>query len=105
MKIIKFLGKILALPFSLTIFVVLLTLFPIKLLCNWLNGYGKYNSMYWKFAKYAISHAIDAIKNNDHPTLMSYMLYEDSFEHVVFRNDKKRPEILHVTKHNYEETK
>ena len=98
MKIIKFLGKLLALPFEIVLVTTLTGLIPIKTINNWLNGYGKYNRLYWKFAKYTVFHAIDALKKGNHPTLMNVIRYSDDLETVLFLNDKKEPNIIHIEK-------
>ena len=98
MKIIKFLGKLLSLPFKIVLVTTLIGLIPIKTINNWLSGYGKYNLLYWKFAKYTASYAVNALKRGNHPTLMNILRYSDDLETVLFLNDKKEPNIIHIGK-------
>lgn len=98
MKIIRFLGKLLALPFGITLTITLIGLLPVKMINNWLSGYGKYNKLYWKFSAYAVSHALECLKRHSKPTLVNVIRYSDDLESVFFLNDKKDPQIIHIGK-------
>lgn len=91
MNIIKFIGKTLALPIEIVMTVIALGLFPIKLLTNWLSGYGKYNRMYLKFFKIAVKNAIEAAKRGEKPVLENIIQYYDNKYHIQFLNNKRCP--------------
>lgn len=91
MKIIKFLGKFLSLPFTVTLLMVSLSIFPLKLINNWLNGYGKYNKAHLIFTRDAIKKGWHAIFRKEHPFLKNFLVYIDEQEVIVFNNDKTHP--------------
>lgn len=91
MNIIKFIGKTLALPIKIVMFIIALGLFPIKLLTNWLSGYGRYNRLYLTFSKIAIKNAIEAIKRGEKPVLENIIQYNDSKYHMQLLNNKRCP--------------
>lgn len=91
MNIIKSIGKILALPIKIVMFVIALGLFPIKLLTNWLSGYGKYNRLYLTFFKIAVKNAIEAAKRGEKPVLENIIQYYDNKYHIQLLNNKRCP--------------
>ena len=93
-KLLKFVGRVLALPFEITIFTTNLVLLPIKCLRHWLKGYGHYNKTYWKFAKHAFKKAWEAIKRGEKPTLHQYGVYMDDQQYLVLLNEIKNPIIF-----------
>ena len=93
MNVIKFIGKVLALPIKVVMFVIALGLFPIKLLTNWLSGYGKYNRLYLTFSKMVVKHAIEAAKRGEKPVLENVLKYIDDYTFVKMYNNKKDPFI------------
>ena len=93
MNIIKFIGKTLALPIKIVMFVIALGLFPIKLLTNWLSGYGKYNRLYLTFFKIAVKNAIEAAKRGEKPVLENIVKYTDDYKIITMYNDKNDPSI------------
>lgn len=97
MKIIKFLGKLLSLPFSIILVVVLLSIFPLRLINNWLNGYGKYNKTYLTFARESIKKAWHAAFRKEHPVLKNFLVYVDEQEVMVLKNDRTDP-FVHKSK-------
>lgn len=93
MNIIKFIGKTLALPIKIVMFVIALGLFPIKFLINWLSGYGKYNRLYLTFSKMVVKHAIEAVKRGEKPVLENILKYTDDYKIITMYNDKNDPSI------------
>lgn len=93
MNVIKFIGKVLALPIKVVMFGIALGLFPIKLLTNWLSGYGKYNRLYLKFTKMVVKYAIEAAKRGEKPVLENIIKYIDDYKFVTFYNHKYNPSI------------
>lgn len=91
MNVIKFIGKVLALPIKTVMFVIALGLFPIKLLTNRLSGYGKYNRLYLTFFKIAVKSAIEAAKRGEKPVLENIIQYYDSKYHIQLLNNKRCP--------------
>lgn len=91
MKIIKFLGKLLSLPFSITLWIVLLSIFPLRLVNNWLKGYGKYNKTYLTFAIESIKKAWYAAFRKEHPVLKSFLVYVDEQDVMILKNDRVDP--------------
>lgn len=53
-KLIRFVGKVLAIPFKIIRTLIVIGLLPIRLLIDWLDVYGNYNKTYWKFAKHVL---------------------------------------------------
>lgn len=94
MNVIKFIGKALALPIKIVMFVIELGLFPIKLLTNWLKGYGKYNKLYLKYGNMVIKHMIEATKRGENPALGKLLGYMDDNKSIIFFNIKENPYIV-----------
>ena len=90
-KLIRFIGKVLSLPFRIIRTLVTIGLLPIKMLINWLDGYGNYNKTYWKFTKCVIKSAWEAIKRGEKPVLKCIIQYDDDKYHIQFLNDKQCP--------------
>ena len=93
MNVIKFIGKVLALPIKTIMFVIALGLFPIKLLTNWLSGYGKYNRLYLTFFQNCWKNAIEAVKRGEKPVLENIVRYTDDYKIITLYNDKNNPLI------------
>lgn len=94
MNVIKFIGKALALPIKIVMFVIALGLFPIKLLTNWLGGYGRYNRLYLTFSKIILKHGIKAVSRGEKPVLENIAKYIDDYKIVTLYNDKNNPSIV-----------
>lgn len=94
MNVIKFIGKVLALPISVVTTVIRLILFPIQLLTNWLKGYGRYNKLYLKYYKIVTKRMIDAAKRGERPALETLLGYMDNDKSIIFFNDKENPCIV-----------
>lgn len=93
MNVIKFIGKALALPIKIVMFIIELGLLPIKLLINWLSGYGRYNRLYLTFFKIAIKNVIEAVKRGEKPGLENIIKYVDDYKIITFYNYKNNPLI------------
>lgn len=90
-KLIRLIGKVLSLPFKIVSVPITIGLLPIKVLINWLDGYGNYNKIYCKFAKCVIKSAWEALKRGEKPVLKCIMQYDDDKYHIQFLNDKECP--------------
>lgn len=93
-KLIRFIGKVLSLPFKIINTLVTIGLLPIKMLSHWLDGHGNYNKTYWKFAKHTIKKLCEAIKRGEKPTLHRYMCYTDDQEYLMLLNEPTNPIIF-----------
>ena len=93
-KLIKFAGKALAIPFKIIRTLIIIGLLPIRMLINWLDGYGNYNKAYWKFAKHVFKKTWEAIKRGEKPTLHQYAVYMDDQQYLVLLNEIKNPIIF-----------
>lgn len=93
-KLIKFAGKVLAIPFKIIRTLIMIGLVPIRMLINWLDGYGNYNKTYWKFAKHVFKKGLEAIKRGEKPTLHQYGVYMDDQQYLVLLNEIKNPIIF-----------
>ena len=93
-KLLKFVGRVLALPFEITIFTTNLVLLPINCLRHWLKGYGHYNKTYWNFTKQLFKKTWEAIKRGEKPTLHQYGVYMDDQQYLVLLNETKNPIIF-----------
>lgn len=93
-KLLKFVGRVLALPIEITINTTSLVLLPIKCLRHWLKGYGHYNKAYWKFTKQLLKKTWEAIKRGEKPTLHRYLCYTDDQQHLILLNEPTNPIIF-----------
>lgn len=93
MNVIKFIGKALALPIKIVMFVIELGLFPIKLLTNWLSGYGRYNRLYLTLFKILTKNMIEAVKRGEKPVLENIIRYTDDYKIITMHNSKNNPLI------------
>ena len=93
-NLLKFVGGVLALPFEITVATANLVLLPIKILRNWLKGYGHYNKAYWKFTKHTLKKTWYAIKRGEKPTLHRYMAYTDDQQYLMLLNEPTNPIIF-----------
>ena len=93
-KLIRFVGKVLAIPFKIIRTLIVIGLLPIRMLINWLEGYGNYNKTYWKFAKHILKKAWEAIKRGEKLTLHQYAIYMDDQQYLMLLNEIKNPIIF-----------
>ena len=93
-KLLKFVGGVLALPFEITVDTAGLVLLPIKILRNWLKGYGQYNKTYWEFTKQVLKKTWYAIKRDENPTLHRYMCYTNDQQYLILLNEPTNPIIF-----------
>lgn len=98
MNMIKFIGKVLALPINIVKSLIILGLLPIKALTNWLGGYGRYNKIYLKFSKLVTKYAIEAAKRGEKPILENIIQYHDDYKLVTFFNNKRCPCIANLNR-------
>ena len=93
-KLLKLIGRVLALPLEITVFTTSLVLLPIKCLRHWLKGYDQYNKTYWRFTKQLLKKTWEAIKRGEKPTLHRYMCYTDDQQYLILLNEPTNPIIF-----------
>ena len=93
-KLIRLVRKVLAIPFKIIRTLIVIGLLPIKMLINWLDGYGNYNKTYWKFVKHMLKKAWEAIKRGEKPTLHRYFVYTDDQQYLILLNEPTNPIIF-----------
>lgn len=96
MKIIKFLGKLVALPTNIVIFVITLSLLPAKLLSHWLCGEWDFVKAKWNVFKTFCKKGIRAIDRGEKPYTCRILFYRDDKECIYFFNDKKNYATVNV---------
>ena len=84
MKIIKFLGKLVAAPIDTCMFILTIGLLPIKLLSSWLRGNWDYTRSKFGAFKTFLKKGIAAIKRGEKPTIGRVLTYGDDKENVYF---------------------
>ena len=96
MKVIKFLGKVLAAPISLTLFIITIGLLPIKLLINWLTGDWGFVKAKWGAFKTFLKKGLKAIDRGERPWLGRILVYQDNNEHIYFFDDKNNYQLIDI---------
>ena len=96
MKIIKFLGKVLAAPISLALFIVAIGLLPIRLLTNWLTGDWGYAKAKWGAFKTFLKKGLKAIDRGKRPWLGRILVYQDDNEHIYFFDNKNEYQLINI---------
>ena len=83
-KIIKFLGKLVAEPIDACIFILTISLLPIKLLSSWLQDNWDYTRSKFRAVKTFLNKGLAAIKRGEKPTLGRVLTYGDNKENIYF---------------------
>lgn len=84
MKIIKFLGKLVAAPINACVFILIIGLLPIKLLSSWLQGNWDYTRSKFGAFKTFLKKGFAAFKRGEKPILGRVLTYEDGVENIYF---------------------
>lgn len=89
MKIIKFLGRLIALPINIIVFAIALGLLPVKLLSHWLCGEWGFVKAKWNAFKTFVKKGLNAISRGEKPYTCRVLFYRDDKERIYFFDNKK----------------